>query len=215
MLLYLSTLGILAWPTFAQGQKVGVVLGRSVSDVVTQFSGNVGTSFPDRHAFAAGVTYRRALAFGLVLEPELLVVPKGWGSQSLPTLTITYLELPVLLRIGALTDAGLPLRPVLSVGPAVSWRLTCALDGTGQSDAGSGCRTQGTYAPGDDYQIRRFDVGAQLGLALEARIAGAIVGLDGRYEYGLVDITPRANGHTRNGTFLVLFHFVPRQGRHD
>ncbi|MHB0949251.1 MAG: porin family protein [Gemmatimonadaceae bacterium] len=198
--------------TAARGQKVGFVLGRSVSDVVTRFSGNVGESYPDRHSIAAGVTYRHRLTPGVVLEPELLVVPRGWSSQSLPTLTMTYLELPVLLRIGAMTDGGWPLRPVLSVGPAVSWRLTCALDGTGQADSGSGCRTQGTYEPGDDYHIRRFDVSAQLGLALEARIAGAIVGLDGRYEYGLVDITPKASGHTRNGAFLVLFHFVPKQG---
>jgi len=48
-----------------------------------------------------------------------------------------------------------------------------------------------------------------LGLGLEKRMnGGAIVGVEGRYEQGLVDIE-RQGGRSRNSTFFMLLQVVP------
>jgi len=48
-----------------------------------------------------------------------------------------------------------------------------------------------------------------LGLGLEKRlVGGAIVGVEGRYARGLVDIE-RTGGTSRNSTFFVLLRVVP------
>ena len=212
----LALLAVLATLALSPGdvhaQKVGFVIGRSISDVITSY-GPYGDSYQERRALTAGVSYRRSLGSGFTVQPELLVVPKGWGPNAQPTLRLTYLEMPVLVRLGAVKDRGWPVRPVLAFGGSASWLLNCDLSGLGRTTtAGSGCRTRIVAPFEEDYSIRRYDASAMLGLGLEVRVAGAIVGLDGRYDYGLVDIRPRKKGHTRNGAFLVLFHFVPKQG---
>src|SRR4051812_17955073 len=87
----------------ASAQRVGVTVGMTQSDVSTWYGDGSGTSYPDRTGVTVGATYRQPLASAVVLQPELLLVQRGWGEASRPTLSLTYVELPLLLRFGALS----------------------------------------------------------------------------------------------------------------
>ena len=195
------------------GQGIGVMVGKTNSDIINVYQGRPQTSYPDRHASTFGVTYRQHLASWVVLEPELLRVQRGWAEQSHPTLSLTYLELPVLLRLGALSSTGWPVRPTFTVGAALSVLQSCSLTNLDAAHAeGSGCAQRIVSPFTEDYGIRRNDVGAILGVGGEARIAGGtIVGVEGRYELGLNDIR-RDDSNSHNSTFFVLLNVVPRVG---
>ena len=86
-------------------------------------------SYQNRDAFAAGLTYRHMLRRRMVLQPELWFVQKGYGTASRPTRTLGYVEVPLLLRFGALTAKGATFSPVLSIGPTLAVLATCRLQG--------------------------------------------------------------------------------------
>ena len=197
----------------ASAQRLGFTVGATQSDVVTGFDGGA-TSYPDRGSLTVGATYRHRLASGVVLQPELLLVQRGWSSDSRPTLSLSYLEAPLLLRFGALSPRGAWLRPVLTVGAAASLLLRCDLAvGLGAvQTAGRGCGQRIVQPFVEDYRVGRFDAGLLAGLGLEGRLpGGTVIGLEGRYEYGLTDIRPGSAGTSRNGTFFVLLNVVPHQ----
>ncbi|MEO8561572.1 MAG: porin family protein [bacterium] len=195
----------------AAAQQVGFTVGTTQSTVFTSYGNGVSGSNQVRTSLTLGGTYRHRLAPGIVAEPELLLVQRGWGTESQPTLSTSYLEVPLLLRFGALSQRGSPVRPVLTVGPAVNLLLWCDLSGTGLTRvAGSGCRKRIVEPFVADYRVPRLDVGAMAGLGLELRApGGTLLGLEGRYEYGLTNVQPGQAGRSRNSTFFFLLNVVP------
>ena len=208
LLLLLGSAGAL------RGQGIGITFGKTNSDVINIYDGQLSSSYPDRHAATFGLTYRHPLASWLVLQPELLRVQRGWAEQSHPTLSLTYLELPMLLRFGALSNKGSPVRPTFTVGGAMSVLQSCSLTNLDAARAeGSGCDQRIVGPFNEDYGMKRFDVGVVLGVGGEVRVAGGtIVGLEGRYELGLNDIR-RDDHQSHNSTFFVLVNVVPRVAR--
>ena len=203
ILLVLACAGALA------GQGIGITVGKTNSDIINFYRGQPQSSYPDRHAPTFGVTYRQPLASWLVLQPELLLVQRGWAEQSHPTLSLTYLELPMLLRFGALSSTGSPLRPTFTLGGAMSVLQKCSLTNLDAARAeGSGCNQRIVAPFNEDYGIRRYDVGAVLGVGGELRVGGTIVGVEGRYELGLEDIR-RDSNQSHNSTMFVLVNIVP------
>jgi hypothetical protein len=194
-------------------QRVGFTFGSTKSDVVS-WSGRTGGSYPDRSGLTAGITYRGALRPGFGWQTEALFVQRGW-SVSQPTLAMSYIDIPVLVRIGALPESGGRLRPVLSVGPTMGVLVNCSLTGVGTvTVAGSGC-SQRIVAPFErDYRVRRFDAGLLLGLGSELRFDdGMIAGVELRYERGLLDIMPGAPGDSRNRTISIVANVVPSRSK--
>lgn len=193
------------------GQGIGITVGKTNSDIINLDHGRPSSSYPDRHAPTFGVTYRQHLASWVVLQPELLFVQRGWAEQSRPTLSLTYLELPMLLRLGALSSTGWPVRPTFTLGGALSVLESCSLTNLDAAHAvGSGCDQRIVSPFSEDYGIRRIDVGVILGVGSEVRVAGGtIIGLEGRYELGLTDIR-RDYQNSHNSTFFVLLNVVPR-----
>lgn len=176
---------------------------------MTTFGDGSAISYQNRQAVAAGLTYRHMLRRRIAFQPELWLVPKGYGTASRPTRSLGYVEVPLLLRIGALASSGAAFSPLLSVGPTLAVLATCRLQGLQAISRSQRCNQVITTPFAYDYRMRRVDAGLMLGLGFEKRMSGgAIVGVEGRYEQGLVDIE-RQGGRSRNSTFFMLLQVVP------
>jgi len=209
IVLSLAVVGWVIHPGHLSAQRLGVTIARTTSDIITTYGDGTGDSHQNRNALAAGLTYRHTLRRRMVLQPELWFVQKGYGTASRPTRTLGYVEVPLLLRIGALPATGTAFSPVLSVGPTLAVLATCRLQGLQAISTSERCDQVITTPFVRDYRMRRVDAGLMLGLGLERRLAGgAIVGVEGRYELGLID-SQRQAGTSRNSTFFVLLQVVP------
>lgn len=197
----------------ADAQQIGLTVGRTNADVHTGL-GDGSSSYPDRHAITVGVTYRRPVLPSVGFQPELLLVQRGWITSE-PTLSLTYLEVPLLLRVGALAPGRTGVRPVLTIGPALSILARCSLAGVNAVRVeGDGCNQRIVLPFEEDYRVSRFDVGAVLGVGAEAGLRnGTVVGTEGRFELGLTDIRPGYPGKSRNSTFFLLLNVAPGRSR--
>lgn len=75
---------------------------------------------------------------------------------------------------------------------------------------GSGCSRRIVEPFVKDYSVRRIDVGALLGIGAEARSrSGTIIGVEGRFEVGLLDMRPRVGGTSRNMTSFLVVNVAP------
>jgi hypothetical protein len=196
-------------------QSVGITFGKTSSDIVNLDGLQPRTSYPDRHAYTVGITYRLPISPGVVIQPELLRVQRGWAEQNHPTLSLTYVELPLLLRLGAVPRDGWPVGVTFTLGPSVAVVTTCALTNLDLAHAeGKGCDQRITGSFTEDYGINRLDLGAILGLGMEVRVSHrTVVGLEGRYELGLTDIRHNASLNSHNSTFFIVANVVPRLSR--
>lgn len=206
-LVALLLLGAVAAPTSLHAQHLGVTVTRTSSKIRTGFGDGTALSSQNRDAFGGGLTYRKALRSRLALQPELLWVGKGTGSPGSPERSLGYLELPVLLRFGALAPTGSRFSPIFSIGPTVAVLVSCRLKAPPLTN-GQQC-DEPLASTNLEYKVRRVDAGAMLGFGVEARTrSGSIVGLEGRYEIGLLDSEPDA-GTSRNTTAYLMLHWVP------
>lgn len=196
-------------------QSVGLTLGRTNSDILNIVGGRPTTSYPDRHASTVGVTYRFPIVAGIAIQPELLLVQRGWAEQSHPTLSLSYVELPVLLRLGAVSRDSWPVLPTFTLGSSVAVVTHCALTNPDLARVeGHGCdqRIAGSFT--EDYGINRVDAGAIAGIGMEVRLSqGTVIGLEGRYELGLTDIRRSPSENSHNSTFFIVANVQARLSR--
>lgn len=190
-------------------QHVGIVFGNTNSDVLDFEGGRQTTSYSDRHAHTVGLTGQLPLSRGVALEAELLRVERGWADVSQPTLALRYLEMPVLLRFGAVSRDTWPILPTFTLGGSVAFLTRCAVTNAHGAHA-SACAQEAPGPVTDPFVINRKDYGAIAGVGAEARVLnGTIVGLEGRYEFGLTDIRESASAASHNSTFFVVARIVP------
>ena len=206
---FLVSILLLNTPSDLAAQHLGVTLARTSSDIITSYGNGSSTSYQNRSAFSVGLTYRRPIAPRVAVQPELHIVPKGYGTASSPTRELTYLEAPLLLRIGALAPQGAPVSPVLTLGPTISLLATCTMKGLDAISQSDSCNQVITKPFQADYRQRRLDAGLIAGFGLEGRLkSGSIVGVDARADFGLVDIQ-RSHGFSQNVSFYISAAYTP------
>ena len=140
----------------ADAQGFGFTIGKTNSDIMVSYDGGGGVSYPDRESYTAGVTYRRHFGPGLDLQPEVLLVQRGWSERNHPTLQMTYVDFPLLLRLGAQSRKGSPLSLVLTAGPSFNFAVLCDLSNTDLAKKeGDGCGSQRVAFQRDTVRITR------------------------------------------------------------
>lgn len=168
----------------AQLVEVGTRTGVTSSTVVWDTPGPQSSQANrSRRALTIGAFMRYRLASAFSLQPELLLVQKGF-ERTQPTHHFTYLELPLLARADF---GGRGLGGFLLGGAAVAYELACRVSYVsvtgayrGDCDAPNGAvRTTRT---------RDWDVGAVLGGGVIYPVGAGRVTLDARYTQGLRDI---------------------------
>ncbi len=208
-----------------RGFKAGVALSKFTGDDVDMpdpFGDGGDLTAPDhRLAFAAGGYLTYAFSPSLAFQPEALFVSKGAkyeGSGQVEvedfglvnvdweqTLKLTYLEVPLLLRISPAPAAST--RPYFLVGPTVAFELSAkmAVDVTasaqGQTD---------TQEEEDDLDgVKSLDLGAAVGAGLDIA-AGKVtrITLEARYTLGLTSIDDAEGADdgvdVKNATLMVM-----------
>ncbi len=172
-------------PTSAQaGMALGVKGGLSLSQVQAD-----PLNTDNRTGFVGGVYASFDVAPMLGIQPELLFVRKGAKlfssdvsigpihiGEVASTLDVDYVEIPLLLRLSLPTPDPLGLR--LLAGPVVSMKSSEKLSVSGLVD----------FSQGTDV-VKTTDFGFAVGGALAVRLDGLRVVGEGRYTFGLTDIS--------------------------
>jgi hypothetical protein len=159
----------------------------------------------NRTGFVGGVYGAFDLSPNIGVQPELLFVRKGAKLFSTEvtisgftfgevgtTLDVDYLELPVLLRL-SLPTAG-PVDARLLAGPVASLKVNEQLRTTGLIDVKLGTN-----------QVKTSDFGLAVGGAVAVRNGGLDVVAEGRYTFGLSNISDLPfGGDVKNGAFYAM-----------
>jgi hypothetical protein len=199
----------------AQVREVGLKAGGGNSSMIffygrcapemAEMCVEFGQPHEPRHGFAGGAFVRVGLSRSLSLQPELLFVQKGFEVTG-PTLHLSYIELPVLLRADLRgTEAG-GVRPFLYGGLAPALLTSCTVFGTHVEGAYHGrC---GEVEPADvQLEPRSYDLGLALGGGLN--VMGLVVEL--RHTRGLIDnqVRPHAERSTNRALTALVGYSVP------
>ena len=155
----------------------------------------------NRIGLVAGGAVIVPLAPNFGLQPGVLLTQKG-AEYDLSefdidefSIRLTYLEIPLLLRVNATTSG--QVAPYLVVGPALAFLLKAE-----------------TVLDGEDEDIKEttssFDLGLAVGGGLEIAMGGAAATIEARYTHGLINVADPpeeedidAEAHNRVFSFLV------------
>lgn len=147
-----------------------------------------------RDGFIGGAFFGSAISNHLALQLEVLytkesmtdfVNPADTTGASPVTLSMTYVQLPILLR------AGFPTRTVLFsvyAGPVLSFRHGCEIQSGGTALK---CRDAGTP---QGFFPRATDLDAAAGAGIDFSLGGSTFFIDGRYSVGLLSIQAGSAG---------------------
>lgn len=175
---------------------VGAQVGYSRSDLV----GPDAQSVSSRQGALTGVFLQAPLGGIFALRPEVLFALKGGraetpvegGGTAERDIGLAYIEVPVLLRVGAPRGR---FRPLLFAGPAPSLQIGCDIQSFDPAvPARAACDETDLPA------FRQFDVGVVAGGGMEVRWPQSSLSLEARYTMGLrsvlndVDVRNRAVG---------------------
>lgn len=148
-------------------------------------------------SFAVGAWYGLPLNRRLTFRTEALYSVKGDAESAggyTASTHMTYLDVPVLAKIGFMHDG--PFQPSLFLGPALALNLSAksTLEGNG-SNAELDVKDQ----------IRPFDVGLVVGGGVDFPVGGRSYGVELRYSKGLSNAAgEEANGSARNDVIAIM-----------
>lgn len=137
---------------------------------------------------------------GFAIQPEVSWAQRGWKNSLLITIPflgssetiyseqINYLEIPVMAKAGF--SAG-PARLDIIAGPSFAWAIN-GKQKTTTINTSANNQTSTNSAERDldfDEDFQKADFGLQGGLVLSANLGSARVFFDGRYLYGIKDLS--------------------------
>jgi hypothetical protein len=137
------------------------------------------------------------LAHRLMIQPEALFSMKGDAENAdgyTASTRLGYFELPVLAKLGFLSDA--PVRPSVFGGPSLAVNFT----------ANSKLEGDGSEVEADvKDKVSSFDLGLVVGGGVDFPLGGKTMGVDLRYTRGLLDVGDGVNGSAYNEAFAVMW----------
>jgi hypothetical protein len=186
-------------------------LGIHAGPVWTEISGDDASGFERRMGGAAGAFLTLGLTRALEVQPELLLVQKGGAAESIEgtgDVRLTYLQLPVLLRLSP-ADPASAVRPFVLAGGSPGFRVGCEV----KADLGTGGDTADCDNPlfGGELDTRLVDLGLVVGGGTEVGRGRLGVVIDARYDFSLTtfDDSP-TDQDVRNRAFMILLGVVVR-----
>jgi hypothetical protein len=201
----------LVTPTLdAQSPTIGFKLGPSFSTVSSEEDEGQQTLTK----FTGGGFIRFDMGrFGL--QPELMYVTKGTKfsdiEEGMPfeaEMRLDYIEIPVLFVLPFGTGAGIA--PHIYAGPAFAFESGCSIGfSAGGFDGSVNCV--------DDVEFigerNKFDVGAMVGGGISVPMGPGALLLEGRYNFGLMNLIKDSDETVRNRSGAVLVGYSIPIGR--
>lgn len=136
----------------------------------------------------------------LAVEPQLLLVEKGLKSEDnglSATVKITYIQVPLLLKLRWPMRTGARWAPFIYAGPAIGLKVGCRLTlAQGGNSLAGGCSN-----PQDEQNLKTLDTSAIFGAGVD--IGRATVSL--RYDLGLSSIDGSSDpSDIKNRSLMLL-----------
>jgi len=149
-------------------------------------------------ASVAGVFFKLGLG-PLAIQPEVLYIRMGAKYEDLGgkvETRVDYVQVPVLLKLSVIPLG--PIRPVIYAGGygamRIKARMVMIVDGQVIDDADVS----------DEYG--KYDYGLVGGAGLDIKLPGIAISIEGRYNYGLINVDTTAVGadYKKNRTLMGL-----------
>lgn len=186
----------------ADAQTIGFKLGASLSNL------KIGeTTGPTD--YTTGFMGGGFIRFGigrLGIQPEILSVTKGaemdvdQGDDE--TLKIEYIAVPILLHLPL--TYGSSFAPYLIAGPEFAFDIGCEFtDATGETD----CDSQDM--PDGPLDRESIDIGLSAGGGLAFAMGPGALLLEGRYTWGLTDLTADATEMKNRSAYVLAGYSIP------
>jgi hypothetical protein len=213
-MLFRAAVVILAFAPSLAAQFMGVSSGRLISTVDWVYTPQTcpGCDYdvsPNarRRTYAPALTLEEFPSKFIGFSTEVRLMKKGFAVSE-PTLDVDYLEIPALLRLGAISSPRFPVQPFIEAGPALAIRVYCEVD---YNHTSADC-SQGVPF-GEDWRVRQYDVSGILGAGVSVRLDGRILMAGARLDYGHVNINNEMGVPTKNRSSLVYGEFLWPVGR--
>lgn len=176
----------------AEDIDVGLKMGFNLSGFYGKDANPPGISSISRMGFTGGAFFVYPAAKGIDIQPEFLLSTKGTiykmeilGEPYEQTISLTYLDIPVLLRMN-LTMPRQEVIPYFLLGPVLSIKTS----------ARSEVRTLDGATSGDVDHIKSLDLGGALGAGIEMPTGKGAIVFEMRYTLGLNTIAESSGGRT-------------------
>ena len=174
------------------GFKLGASMSKMVSDPDNDLDGLTG--------FAGGGFVR--FGFGRIgIQPELLTVTRGYDDDTFGSLKLEYIEIPVLLHLPL--SLGTSFSPYVVAGPSLGIEVGCEVEA---GDIEADCDEDEGGAGDDDRSSTDLGITAGGGLAFNMG-PGAIL-LEGRYTWGMTDLSEVEGVSTKNRWALLTVGYA-------
>jgi hypothetical protein len=200
----------------AQQTRYGAFLGTSIASIQQESGFSPETS--RRIGVQGGLWMNKPINNRLSFQPEVHYTQKGVRYEQEGTnggeffdaelrLSLSYLEVQLLLNVNLSSESASSVRPFLLAGPAFALKTDCSI-GISADGLNINVPCEGSELGDEttsDVGVKSFDLGAMLGGGLGFRIGSreATIGL--RYTQGLISIAKEAEGSVKNNNFSVLF----------
>jgi opacity protein-like surface antigen len=186
---------LLATAPTLDAQTIGFKLGASMSKMVT----DPDNDLDGLTAFAGGGFVR--FGFGRIgIQPELLTVTRGYDDDSFGSLKLEYIEIPVLIHLPL--SLGTSFSPYVVAGPSLGIEVGCEVE---FGDIEGDCDDEG--GEGDDDRSST-DIGITAGGGLAFNMGPGALLLEGRYTWGLTDLSDVEGVSTKSRWALLTVGYA-------
>jgi len=208
-----SVLLTLLLPLVAQAQQPvapqGAVIGPFGGINFAKFGGSDVGPVDTRTGFQAGIFASFPIGKFVAIAPSVSYSQEGTsvdvGGGVSGTFALDYIEVPVMLKLGAPLAGTGQLRPYVMAGPALGFLLTCKV----KASSGSQSAEADCDDPTLGLDARSLQVSADFGAGLD--IGRFTVGL--RYHLGLTSVDDTgADADVKNRVFSIIAGYGFRLG---
>jgi hypothetical protein len=191
-------------PAAAAGEVTpGLLLGVNLGKI----SGWTSLTWGYRPGLLVGGYLNFSLNKVFSFEPQLYFTQKGAQRQQdlgmgvmTTTIALSYIEVPLLLKIAIPLGEDYVTRPRIYAGPSIAYRIRGVyklsyVDPTGDDDE---------VTPFPD--LKRWETGVVVGAGMEFDVKGGLLTIDARYSWSLATIT--TSGDKRNRVLAAVIGFA-------
>lgn len=200
-------LGFFAAPLSAQfslGAKAGINFAKFGGDLTDL------ENIDWRSGFVGGASLTYSFE-GIALQPELLLVQKGSKWQVTEEdlikgdMKITYVEMPLLMKVLMPVGENRLAAPFLMVGPSFAYQTSCEVTGTVDNVK----LTVDCDEEPFEAELNKFDWSAVLGGGFGIPVGQGAITLDARYVYGFRNIDGSDDpDDVKNRSFAAMLGFT-------
>lgn len=164
----------------------------------------------NRSGFAVGAFLNVSTGGFFSIQPEVLFSQKGAKLQSEDgeaTMKLSYVEIPVLLKVSPMLVGATGFKPFLYAGPVLGISAGCSISGEDE-----GISVDVDCGVGDFIDTKSTDLSAVFGAGGSFAVGRGTFSVEARYGLGLSDVFDVEDMDVKNRAISVLVGYSIRLG---